>query len=506
MTARPSGLRMPEWLRQRALISTHRLALVFGGERWTFADLDRRVSAAASLLLAAGVRAGERVALLASNGPEFVQMVHAAPRLGAVLVPLNTRLTVPELVALVEDCEPALLVHDEANRERAVALSTTLPSLPFLTLEDLAAETREDASPAGDGRAELIDLSAVHTIIYTSGTSGRPKGALLTFGNHWWSAVGSALNLGLQPGDRWLACLPLFHVGGLAILLRSVVYGIPVVLHNRFDPDEMNRAIDEEGVTILSVVASMLHRMLEARGERPYPRTLRCVLVGGGPVPRDLLEACARHGVPVVQTYGLTEAASQVTTLAPEDALRKLGAAGRPLFPTEVRIESEDGRAAPPGEPGEIVVRGPTVTAGYFGRPRESQEALRGGWLHTGDIGYLDHQGYLYVLDRRDDLIVSGGENVYPAEVEEALRSHPDVLDAGVTGLSDEEWGHRVVAAVVMRGGARPNAEALLAFCRERLAPYKVPKELRFVANLPRNAAGKLLRRELRREWSGNPD
>jgi O-succinylbenzoic acid--CoA ligase len=193
-----------------------------------------------------------------------------------------------------------------------------------------------------------------------------------------------------------------------------------------------------------------------------------------------------------------------VATLTPHEALGKMGSAGKPLFPTQVRIGGEGGKEAPPGVPGEILVRGPTVTPGYFRRPRDSAEALRRGWLHTGDIGYLDADGYLHVLDRREDLIVSGGENVYPAEVEQVVRSHPDVADAGVIGPADETWGQMVVAAVVLREPARTSEEALLAFCRERLAPYKVPKELRFVTNLPRNAAGKLLRRELRQEWSRN--
>jgi O-succinylbenzoic acid--CoA ligase len=331
---------------------------------------------------------------------------------------------------------------------------------------------------------------------------GRPKGVMLTYGNHLWSAVGSALNLGLRGDDRWLACLPLFHVGGLAILMRSVIYGVSVVLQRGFDPAAVNRAIDDEGVTIVSLVSSMLQRMLEARGERPYPPGLRCVLVGGGPVPRPLLEECARRGVPAVQTYGLTEAASQVATLAPEDALRKLGSAGKPLLPIELRIEGEDGKVLPAGEPGEIVVRGPVVTPGYLNRPEETKRVLRDGWLHTGDFGRLDEEGYLYLLDRREDLIVSGGENVYPAEVEEVLESHPAVLEVGVAGLADERWGRLVAATVVLRPGEAASEEELLAFCRARLAPYKLPKRLRFADGLPRNASGKLLRRALREGWS----
>lgn len=220
-------------------------------------------------------------------------------------------------------------------------------------------------------------------------------------------------------------------------------------------------------------------------------------------MPQPLLEECARRGVPVAQTYGLTEAASQVATLTPQDALRRLGSAGRPLPPTELRIEDGDGRALPAGQAGEIVVRGPTVTPGYFNLPDETQRTLRNGWLHTGDIGYLDSDGYLYVLDRREDLIVSGGENVYPAEVEAVLESHPAVQEAGVIGFPDERWGQRVVATVVPRDGIGVSEQELLTFCRSRIAAYKMPTRLRFAQELPRNAAGKLLRHALREQWSG---
>ena len=275
--------------------------------------------------------------------------------------------------------------------------------------------------------------------------------------------------------------MPLFHVGGLAILLRSVVCGIPAVVHLRFDAERANQAIDRDGVTIVSVVATMLDRMLALREGQPYPSSLRCVLLGGGPAPLPLLEACASLGVPVVQTYGLTEAASQVATLAPEDATRKLGSAGKPLMGTRVQVEPD----------GEILVDGPTVSPGYLHQPP------RLGSLRTGDLGRLDEDGYLYVLDRRDDLIVSGGENVYPAEVEAALRSHPSVVDAGVRGLPDPQWGQIVAAAVVLSAGASVSPDDLRAHLRQQLAGYKIPRRLVFVPDLPRTASGKVQRRKL---------
>ena len=488
---------LPDWLQQRARLFPDRLALIAGGDRWTFGALDCHATKAASELAALGVGADDRVALLMRNSRTFVTLVHALARLGAVLVPLNTRLAPAEIGWQLRHVGARWLFHDHANAPAAATAGRDLAALRLLLLDDrfAASMPAEPAQPSRPG-AVRFRLDAPHSILYTSGTTGHPKGAILTYGNHWWSAVGSALNLGLRADDRWLACMPLFHVGGLAILLRSVIYGNTVILHESFDPLAVNKAIDEEHVTIISVVSVMLRRMMEARGSRPYPASLRCVLLGGGPAAPDLLEACAGQGVPVVQTYGLTEAASQVATLSPEDALRKSGSAGQALLPTEVSVLRE-GVEASAGEMGEIVVRGPTITPGYVDNPETTAQALRDGWFHTGDLGYLDEEGFLYVVDRRDDLIISGGENVYPAEIEAVLLSHPAIEEAGVTGLPDERWGQVPIAFVKVRQRHTLTATELETFCGARLARYKVPARFHWVEALPRNAAGKVLRRKL---------
>ncbi|HEY8418655.1 MAG TPA: o-succinylbenzoate--CoA ligase [Limnochordales bacterium] len=510
--------RLPDWLGRRAHLSPGGLALIADEGQWTFRDLDALAQQVAGRLAELGVRAGDRVALLLSNSPNFVVWVHALPRVGAVLVPLNTRLAPAELAWQLADVGAAALVHDAAHADKALAIARELPGVVRVGLpsDDEPARLVVErplsspmAAPMPEGAAQSlrdwVDLGAVHSIIYTSGTTGRPKGAQLTYGNHWWSAIGSCLNLGLMPGDRWLACLPLFHVGGLSILLRSVIYGIPVVLHRRFDPAAANRAIDRQGVTIVSAVANMLARMLDERGGARYPAHLRAVLLGGGPAPLPLLERATAAGMPVLQTYGLTEAASQVATLAPEDALRKLGSAGKPLFPMRVRIV-RDGHEVPAGEVGEITVSGPTVTPGYWNRPEATAAALVGGWLRTGDLGYLDPDGYLYVVDRREDLIISGGENVYPAEVEAVLLAHPAVAEAAVVGVPDERWGQVPAAFVALRAGKACTQEELLAFCRERLAGYKVPVRVTFLPELPKGSSGKILRRALREREAQSGD
>jgi O-succinylbenzoic acid--CoA ligase len=317
--------------------------------------------------------------------------------------------------------------------------------------------------------------------------------------------MASAVHLGVDPRDRWLACMPLFHVGGLAILLRGVLYGNTVVVHERFDPAAVNRAFDRDGITCTSLVATMLARILADRGNRAAPPQLRCVLLGGGPAPESTLERARELGFPIAPTYGLTEAASQVATRAPSDPAAPPGAGLRPLLGTEVRVVDGDDRDVADGAAGELLVRGPTVMRGYVDRPAETAEALRGGWLHTGDVAVRASDGSLGILERRSDLILSGGENVYPSEVEAVLLEHPAVAEAAVAAIPDADFGQRPAAWLVFRPGAAPEGEQLRTFCRSRLAGYKVPVAFHGVADLPRNAAGKLLRRELARNAAGAP-
>ncbi len=495
---------LPNWLQRSAESYPDRLALRCGPLTWSFAELDREATRFARRLATAGVREGARVALLAQNGVDYVVTVHALTRVGAVLVPLNTRLTLDEHCWQLADVRADLLVSDATYEARAAEIGRRMPELLRATVADVAAEGVLALRALPEDERALrgeIDLSATQAIIYTSGTTGQPKGAIITYGMQWWNAVASALNLGHNPQDRWLACLPFYHIGGLSILLRSVIYGIGVVALEHFDAVAVNEAIAAEGVTIISVVAVMLQRMLaaldEAHVSHSYPPALRCVLLGGGPAPQPLLEDCAERHIPVVQTYGLTESCSQAATLAPEDALRKLGSAGKPLLPVQLRIVDEDGAIAPPGEPGGIELRGPTITPGYAERPDATAAAFHMGWLATGDVGYLDAEGYLYVLDRRVDLIISGGENVYPAEIEATLLAHPDVEEAGVCGVADAHWGQAPVAFVRLRGGSTITRDDVLAYAAERLARYKAPKAVYIVAALPRTSSGKLMRREL---------
>lgn len=500
-----SDIFLPDWLTRCAENRPGHLAVQCGQAQWSFAELDRQATRQARQLAALGIQEGQRVALLAANGLLYTAFVHALTRLGAILVPMNLRLTLEELCWQVRDVHASLLVCDENYAILAAEIALAVPRLPLATLaneskrgETILSELQEKEIPL----RTLIDLRQPQAILYTSGTTGQPKGALITYGMQWWNAVGSALNLGHHLDDRWLACLPLYHIGGLSILMRSVIYGISVVVHKKFDPITVNDSILKEKITIISVVAVMLQHMLvdldTNRGGVRYPATLRCVLLGGGPAPYPLLEACVLRGIPVVQTYGLTESSSQAVTLSPADAVRKLGSAGRPLPPVQLRI-MHDKRQASAGEPGEIFLRGPTITPGYVDRPEATAQAFQDGWFATGDIGYLDNDGYLFVLDRRADLIITGGENVYPAEIESVLQSHPAVKEAGVCGKPDPQWGQVPVAFVVLNAGSTASAQELLDYIAHKLARYKQPRAIYLVERLPYTSSGKLLRRELLR-------
>lgn len=482
-----SEITMKSWLLKRAETTPDRIAVIFKDEIITFGQLKDLAQNRANQLATLGVKQGDKVAFLAKNEPETIILIHALQLLQVVSVPLNIRLTASEISWQLDHVEASLVLF-HSNFDSLLEGN----NIHKISLEELKKiETQQEAIIP-----EEVNLDTLHTIIFTSGTTGHPKGAMLTYGNHWWSATGSALNLGIHQEDRWLCCVPLFHVSGLSILMRSVMYGMTVVLLDKFDPVIFNDAIKNRKVTIASVVSAMLSKIIDQLGVDRYPDYFRCMLLGGGPAPKPILEACRDKDIPVYQTYGMTETASQIVTLGAEDMLRKLGSAGKALFPSQLKIE-KNGTDAKPLEEGEIIVKGPNVTRGYFKRIDATNDAIRDGWLHTGDIGYVDEEGFLFVLDRRKDLIISGGENIYPAEIESVLLSNLKISEAGVTGMVDETWGQVPVAFIVLKDEITETE--VIAFCSEKLAKYKVPKKVFIVDYLPRNASNKLLRRELKK-------
>jgi O-succinylbenzoic acid--CoA ligase len=440
-------MKLDNWLAKRSQSCPDRTALVADGTEVTYAELEAEATWVARRLAAHGVRRGSTAALTMHPRREQVVLIHALMKLGGIVLPLSPRLTPEERAAVIAAEEPGVDLDDPGE------LTQTEADLPLL------------------GEHDMDD---VHCHILTSGSTGVPRPVGLTYGNHLWSAVGSAFNIGVEPTDRWLCCLPLSHVSGLSIVMRSVIYGTTAVLHDGFDIDRVTASL-AGGITVVSLVSTMLTRLLEAGADLSRARA---ILVGGGPVPDDALEEALGRGATVVQTYGLTETCSQATTLAPVDARRKIGSAGRPLLTTHLRIQD-----------GEILVQGPTVAPGH---------ADAEGWLHTGDLGRIDDEGFLYVEDRIDDLIVSGGENIVPAEVEGVLLRHPEVSDAAVVGREDPEWQQAVTAIVVLEDGSEATPDELRRHCASSLADFKVPKRVELASALPRTPSGKLMRRALR--------
>lgn len=486
---------MPNFLKKRAFLTPDRTAIYFHDETLTFNELYHRSVKAAGQLQGLGVKKDDYVGVLLKNHLDTVIILFALQLLGVTAVILNNRLTTAELAWQLNDSKTKIVVLEPSLSEVGNALKSTIASLSCVTNNQLFLMKSEVPIIQ-----EEVDLADICTVMYTSGTTGNPKGVMQSYGNHWWNSVGSALNLGFIERDCWLCTVPIFHISGFSILMRGVIYGVPIVLHESFDVEKVLADIKNKQVTIMSVVGTMLSRIVTAIKDEHLPEQFRCMLLGGGPAPLPLLQSCVEKGIPVFQTYGMTETASQIVTLSPEYSLTKLGSAGKPLFPAQLKIELDDGSDAPAGTAGEIVVKGPNITAGYLYRPEATMEKLRDGWLHTGDVGYLDEEGFLYVLDRRSDLIISGGENIYPAELESVLLGHPDVADAGVTGVEDDSWGQVPIAFVVKKDGADVSVEELVDYCMSRLAKYKIPKAVYFTDLLPRNAAKKLLRRKLR-EW-----
>ncbi len=509
------------WLARRSSISPRAEAVVDGARRLDYAALEARCRRAAGLLRGAGVGKGDRVALLLANRSAYLEVVFAAARLGAIAVPINTRLAPPEVAQLLDDCRPAALLHETELAglvDRALAAARQAPS--FRGTVGGPDDPWEVALGAAEPWSPVLPVSAEDPMIlmYTSGTTGAPKGALLPHRKTLFNSLNAQLFFDLTRRDRVGVIVPLFHSFGLQILSIPALYaGASVVLLRRFDAEALLETVGRERLSVLGGVPTMFRALDAILAAAPAGRfaldSLRFLFTAGAPIAVELIHAIEARGLRLKQGYGQTET-SILCCLDAEDAVRKAGSVGRPVMHAELRIvrtstlchAPEAWEDCGPGETGEIVVRGPITMLGYWERPEASAETLRGGWLRTGDLARADDEGFVTLTGRAREMFISGGENVYPRQVEETYEAHPEVREIAVVGVPDARWGEVGCAYVVLAEGAALDPEALRSWGRERLASFKVPQRFVAVEALPRTVTGKIQRHRLVQAAPARPD
>jgi fatty-acyl-CoA synthase len=498
-----------EILARHARRTPERIALVFEQDSLTYADLHERVSRLANALAERGVERGDRVAVLMHNRLEVVESLLACHLLGACAVPINFRLVAEELAYVLEDSDSVGVLTDHELLPLALSTAGRIATTSFvLATETDGADSYEHAIAKAPRTAPdvVVREDEIALLMYTSGTTGRPKGAMLTHRGLVANTVNWIIEIGATRDDVWLSGLPLFHIGGINGILPFLYLGATSVITTslRFDPVEALQQLERHQATMCYFVPTQWDQICSVPDLGSFDTSpLRRGLWGASQAPLALLERLAATfpDVGLVNAFGQTEMSSNTCFLMPEDAIRKRGSVGRPLINVEYRVVDPDGKDVPRGEVGEIVYRGPTVMAGYHKNPEATAAAFRDGWMHSGDLVREDEDGYLYVVDRTKDMIISGGENIYPAEVERALAEHPNVREVSVFGVSHPRWVETPVAAVVVDGEA-PSQDELVTFVQGRLASYKKPSAFVFVEELPRNASGKILKRTLRESYA----
>ncbi len=505
-------------LKKRAQISDDSEAFVEfeRDRRFTFADLNQRCNRIANALIEHGVKPGDRVATLLKNGIEFIESYFAIAKIGAVMVPVNWRLVANEISYIIADSGATTLISDadfdatvaKLNDSDSVKLHSYIrvncPDKPTAVPEyavdyDSITRTASDAEPpVGAGDDDLL------FIMYTSGTTGHPKGVMHSHRCMLWAELTSMTTSDMRGEDRFLLPMPMFHVGCLVPVSQLVHRGATGVIMRDIDMGLMFKAIEQEKITITMSVPALLQFMLVApEREQHDMSSIRWIATGASPVPVSLLKSYRDIGIAIHQAYGLTESCGPGTLLLPGDAEARVGSCGKPQMHTEARVVDDKGEDVTPGsgEVGELILAGQHMMLGYWNKPEATAEALRDGWLYTGDLCTLDEDGFITICDRKKDMIISGGENIYPAELENVLAGSPEVMEAAVIGIKSEKWGETPLAIVVAAPGTSPSPESLKAYCRENLAGYKVPQLYELVDALPRNPAGKLLKPQLRERF-----
>ncbi|RME80900.1 MAG: long-chain-fatty-acid--CoA ligase [Caldilineae bacterium] len=504
-----------DWIARHAERTPDKLAIVDAstGRKLTYAQFNERCNRLAGFLQRKlGIRRGDRVSILAGNSSDYYEVLWACGKMGAILNTLNWRLAVPELEYIINDCEPRVLIYEPEFADKVAALRPRIACESYIVRAEEASEgewTYEQAVAAGDpGGVEMPPLRYDDTwaILYTSGTTGRPKGAQVTYGNFFYNAVGMGQAIDLTSNDINLNVLPCFHSGGLGLYAGPIFHaGGTLVVMRAFDPAEMLRLIQEWQVTVILLVPSIYLALSRfADFERYDVSSVRSWGSGGSALPPSLVHEFAARGVIIQQGFGMTETGPTVFMIPKADAVRKAGSVGKPVLHTDVRIVDREGNVLGPNEVGELCIRGGNVTTGYWNRPEATAEAIRDGWLHSGDAARYDEEGFYYIVDRWKDMFISGGENVYPAEVENVIYQMPAVAECAVIGVPHPQWQETGRAIIVVKEGYSLTEQEVIDFCQDKLARYKIPKSVVFVDSLPRTAAGKVLKRVLREQY-GQP-
>lgn len=493
-----------DWLKRWNMYSPKSIAIKDGdtGREYSYSELfERALNGARYLKTKYQIQKGDRVAVLATNELEYVFLFFALQRLGAIMVPINFRLTEREILHILSDCEPKLVLCQDAyvNMIANLAKERGFAHLLLQGPDSFAAAVELSHEDSDDFAGEAADPAM---ILYTSGTTGAPKGAILTFSMLFWNSINTSLRLNISQSDCTVIFLPFFHTGGWNVLTTPFIHrGAKVVFLKKFDAEKILQLSEQEKATLLFGVPTTMDMM--ARSEAFTSADLshvRYAIVGGEPMPLDLIQTWAAKGIPVRQGYGLTEFGPNVFSLNEEDALRKIGSIGFPNFYVEARIIDNDGRELGAGEIGELILRGPMMMQGYWHNPEATEATIRNGWLHTGDLVRRDEDGYYYVVGRKKDMFISGGENVYPPEVEQVLKMHPGVLEVAVIGIPDSKWGEVGQAFVVPKHN-QLSIDDLQNHCLKNLAKFKIPKYFKLLESLPKGDSGKVLKRKLK-EWA----
>ncbi|MCS6989271.1 MAG: o-succinylbenzoate--CoA ligase [Chloroherpetonaceae bacterium] len=489
-----------DWLEKLCLYFPNKVAMKEAetGRALTYQEFQNCASRLANVFTnELGLKRGDRVAILAENSLEHFILFFVAQKTGLVVAPLNYRLAAREIDDLLSDCEPSLVVVQE-KFEPLVAQSAFKPRHVW-KLADLEREGYDQKTCRSEFSARELDEDDPLFILYTSGTTGAPKGALYSHKMLFWNSVNTSFRIDLTSEDRTLTFLPLFHTGGLNVVATPFLHrGAFVTLVKKFDAELVTRLLEEEAITIFMGVPTTLKMMAESSAFQTISvKTVRFAMVGGEPMPLPLIETWHEKGVWIRQGFGMTEVGPNLFSLHQDDAVRKIGSIGMPNFYVDARVVDDDGNDVKRGEVGELIFKGPVVTKGYWKNPEATKAAFKDGWFYTGDLVRQDEEGYFYVVDRKKSMFISGGENVYPAEIEKVLYKHSAVAEVAVIGVPDEKWGEVGKACVVLKPGASASAEELKAFCLERLAKYKVPKHFEFYEALPKNDAGKINKKVL---------